>query len=87
MNFRSTGGGSSNGSTGSEVQPSSPATTDSELKFSEVIKEECDEQSISPSADDQKGVNSYINPISSSSGTTSYNGTSSFRPQAQYPYG
>ncbi|NP_001317838.1 Homeobox protein ttx-1 [Caenorhabditis elegans] len=85
-NNGSTGGGSSNGSTGSEVQPSSPATTDSELKFSEVIKEECDEQSISPSADDQKGVNSYINPISSSSGTTSYNGTSSFRPQAQYPY-
>ncbi|EFO91820.1 CRE-TTX-1 protein [Caenorhabditis remanei] len=80
-----TSSGGSGGSTGSEVQPSSPATTDNELKFSDSIKEECDDQSSSPSSDDQKG-GAYIDPISSTTGTTSYNGTASFRPQAQYPY-
>uniref|UniRef100_A0A1I7V4S9 Homeobox domain-containing protein n=2 Tax=Caenorhabditis tropicalis TaxID=1561998 RepID=A0A1I7V4S9_9PELO len=74
-----------NGSSGNEVQPASPATTDQDLKFSDV-KEECDDQSNSPSSDDNNPKGAYIDPISSSSGTTVYNGTASFRPQAQYPY-
>ncbi|EGT49210.1 CBN-TTX-1 protein [Caenorhabditis brenneri] len=78
--------GGSAGSTGSEVQPSSPATTDNELKFSESIKEECDDQSNSPSSEDNN-QKSYIDPISSTSGSTSYNSATSFRPQAQYAYG
>ncbi|CAI2352444.1 unnamed protein product [Caenorhabditis sp. 36 PRJEB53466] len=81
-------GASSGGSTGSEVQPSSPATTDSELKFNDTIKEECEDQSTSPSSEEQKVVNpSYIDPISPSSSTSSYNTATSFRPQVQYAYG
>ncbi|UMM38256.1 hypothetical protein L5515_009751 [Caenorhabditis briggsae] len=80
-------GGGSGGSTGSEVQPASPATTDNELKFSDTIKEECDEQSNSPSVEDQKNGTYSIDPISTTTGATTYNDATSFRPQAQYPYG
>uniref|UniRef100_A0A8R1DM64 Homeobox domain-containing protein n=1 Tax=Caenorhabditis japonica TaxID=281687 RepID=A0A8R1DM64_CAEJA len=80
-------GGSNSGSTVSEVQPSSPAGTDNELKFSETIKEECEDPSNSPSSEDQKTANSSFIDPSPPSSTSSYNTTSSFRPQAQYTYG
>ncbi|CAB3396766.1 unnamed protein product [Caenorhabditis bovis] len=79
-------GGSTGGSTGSEVQPSSPATTEGDLKYSETVKQEIDttEPSTSPSSDETKPT-SYIAQISPSSTSSAYN-TTSFRPQAQYPY-